>query len=322
MYQASLNYFSDKFLDYAGLFPPAQLNMADAVAAFSSYESHEKSNLLARFVIPAMRLEELLPQLELQFSKSQKTAQNWWKFSGIVQAATDLPSFEANLTRDCNLIYNFQEKFKGKIEFDAFEIPLPSVLFSADGAIQINRILERIQTETTRIQKKSKVFLELDLKLDCSVFLSNLAAHNSNSNRPLYIKLRTGGITPAAIPSCETIARVMQQAAQTRIPLKATAGMHDPVRHFDEQLECKMHGFLNIFCATMFAHSKNLSVTEIIAILELDKTSDFQFLSHGLQVLSHCVSNAEIQKLRNQAVLSFGSCSFEEPVEYLSKMCQ
>ena len=46
-------------IDYAGLFPPAQLDMPGAVAEYSSYLHSPDAWALGRFVVPVARLDEL-----------------------------------------------------------------------------------------------------------------------------------------------------------------------------------------------------------------------------------------------------------------------
>ena len=45
-------------IDYAGLFPPASLAMAAAVANYDAYLRGEYSWILGRFIVPVARLEE------------------------------------------------------------------------------------------------------------------------------------------------------------------------------------------------------------------------------------------------------------------------
>src|SRR5262245_47477977 len=45
-------------IDYAGLFPPAELDMGQAVANYASYRNGRHAWALGRFVVPAFRLAE------------------------------------------------------------------------------------------------------------------------------------------------------------------------------------------------------------------------------------------------------------------------
>src|SRR5262249_54871485 len=48
--------------------------------------------------------------------------------------------------------------------------------------------------------------------------------------RGSFAKVRTGGLTPEAIPSSGEIADFLFRAAALRLPFKATAGLHHPIR--------------------------------------------------------------------------------------------
>lgn len=45
-------------IDYAGLFPPAQESMDDAVRHYAAYRRAAHQWMLGRFVVPASRLDE------------------------------------------------------------------------------------------------------------------------------------------------------------------------------------------------------------------------------------------------------------------------
>src|SRR6266849_3748302 len=54
---ASRHLFRD-LIDYAGLFPPAALGMAAAVANYDAYSRSEWNWILGRFIVPVARLAE------------------------------------------------------------------------------------------------------------------------------------------------------------------------------------------------------------------------------------------------------------------------
>ena len=49
----------ERLIDYAGLFPPAQLAMAPALAEFAGIRSGPHAWMVGRFVVPASRVPEL-----------------------------------------------------------------------------------------------------------------------------------------------------------------------------------------------------------------------------------------------------------------------
>ena len=55
----ALHALIDGLIDYAGLFPPAALDMAEAARNYASYAQGEYAWVLGRFVVPAARLGEV-----------------------------------------------------------------------------------------------------------------------------------------------------------------------------------------------------------------------------------------------------------------------
>ena len=47
-------------IDYAGLFPPSQISMPEAVMNFATYKNSNYSWMLGRFVLPVARLDEFM----------------------------------------------------------------------------------------------------------------------------------------------------------------------------------------------------------------------------------------------------------------------
>src|SRR3954468_24676088 len=74
-----------------------------------------------------------------------------------------------------------------------------------------------------------------------------------------FAKVRTGGITPDAIPSSEALAKFIHACARRHLPFKATAGLHHPIRSAQALTEepdsprALMHGFLNVLLASALA---------------------------------------------------------------------
>ena len=58
--QASLKALFTDVLDYAGIFPPAELSLQTAIRNYNTYRASEHVWMLGRFVCPASRLAELM----------------------------------------------------------------------------------------------------------------------------------------------------------------------------------------------------------------------------------------------------------------------
>ena len=109
----------ERLIDYAGLFPPAQLAMAPALAEFAGIRSGPHAWMVGRFVVPASRVPELrralgsrpAPALSVVLDVS-RDPYRWFD-----EARTALASL-ANLRAHRDPI----------ARVDALEIPLPSLL--------------------------------------------------------------------------------------------------------------------------------------------------------------------------------------------------
>jgi hypothetical protein len=140
-----------------------------------------------------------------------------------------------------------------------------------------------------------------------------------------YIKVRAGGLTPEAIPSADAIADFLCEAAARRLPFKATAGLHHPLRSLrsltyeQDSPQAMMHGFLNFFLAAAFAwHGTKQGV--VLEILNETEPGAFVFGERAVQWCGHKLSTQLIAQARRDFAHSFGSCSFEEPVTDLRRL--
>jgi hypothetical protein len=137
--------------------------------------------------------------------------------------------------------------------------------------------------------------------------------------KPGGFKLRCGGLEAAAFPSCEQVAFVIATCRDATVPLKFTAGLHHPIRHYNAGVQSHMHGFINVFVAGVFAYARGLSEEQLRPILEDQDASSFAFDDAGLRWKDFRATTDEITAAR-QMVTSFGSCSFDEPRDDLRKL--
>jgi hypothetical protein len=157
------------------------------------------------------------------------------------------------------------------------------------------------------------IFIELDWRKPYEAQMAALSKHAPRFG----VKLRTGGVTPESIPPSKAIAQFLLSAAQHKLPLKATAGLHAPVPNDDPEIGTRMHGFLNFFCAGFLAFSGRGDREAITNVLEDFGYEDFSFGEHSMRCGNLEFSKQEIEQLRSRWLLSFGSCSFLEPIEHL-----
>ena len=140
-----------------------------------------------------------------------------------------------------------------------------------------------------------------------------------------FAKVRTGGLTSDSIPSAEQLARFLCEAAQRKLPFKATAGLHHPVRsdraltYASDSPRAAAHGFLNVFTAAALAWH-GMEQARVVALLEEPDAAVLEFGDDALVWRGCRVSADQIRAARRDFAHGFGSCSFEEPVSDLREL--
>jgi hypothetical protein len=275
-------------IDYAGLFPPAGLDMPSAVANYARYKASPESWMLARFVVPASRLPEF-GRAESAVARDA-SLQTPWRISVIAgddpaAAIESIANFQR--TSDCATI-------------DAIEINIDSP----------GRIGEFI----SRIPASMAPYFEIPLTPDPQRSIEALAACGGRA------KMRTGGITQDMIPHASDIARFIIQCAGLGVPFKATAGLHHalrgshPLTYEPQSAHARMHGFLNVFTAACFAYAGLTEHDNLVALLEQESAKDLRFDDTGVIWGEWRIAVEQIRNARANLAIAFGSCSFEEPL--------
>jgi hypothetical protein len=138
-------------------------------------------------------------------------------------------------------------------------------------------------------------------------------------------KIRTGGVTPDAFPPPGDVLRFLEACAGAEVPLKATAGLHHPLRaehaltYASDAPRGTMFGFLNVFLAAAFVRA-GLPADSIAPLLEEGDATALRFTDEGVEWRGHRLTTAQLHAARAEFAASFGSCSFDEPVTDLNAL--
>jgi hypothetical protein len=144
-----------------------------------------------------------------------------------------------------------------------------------------------------------------------------LAGFNSDADLATFgYKLRTGGVTADAFPTSMQIAKALVTPSTHQLPIKFTAGLHHPLRQYREEVQTKMHGFLNVLGAAALAAEHRWDTNQTAMMLEDENVDSFSFTDAFFAWREWRIDTKRLQYRRRFAV-SFGSCSFDEPREDL-----
>ncbi len=311
-----------EILDYAGLFPPADLSLARAIRNYADYRDEDEAWMLSRFVLPVRRLPDLRPFQGL-FSDEEP-----YRFSVLGTGGDDQDAFLDALGRDLDVIDTFDEEYGGRAQVDVMEVPLPASVVG-NGQTDVEAFFEAVDQRLVHTgTAQLDFFFELPMRAEAIAQLPAVCAaaaeHNSQQAVParstVGLKMRCGGAEPSAVPPVEHAAALITASRNASIPFKATAGLHHPIRHYDDGLDTEMHGFLNIFGAAVLAAEHQLDPDDVRAILSEDESNNFRFEKNAFFWRDLSVSIEGIRHTRENLALSFGSCSFEEPVDHLRNL--
>jgi hypothetical protein len=310
-------------IDYAGLFPPAKLPLEQAIRSYARYREDAEDWMLGRFICPAGRLSELDRYQEL-FTHGRP-----FVFSALGRGGNTGADFLDGLGADLKEITTFCNRHGPRVVVDVYEARLPVDVLSEGDPTLAFELLEDIAGAIERDGPPAlKPFFECPLRqewrAEIEVFLLALAtearqavaSHRHRSHHPGF-KLRCGGTEAAAFPTTQQVAFVLERARAHAVPIKLTAGLHHPLHHLDRELGVMMHGFLNVLVGAVLGATHHLEEDALREILETTDVNLFAFDNTGVSWGDLSADEGEIGACRHGVVLSFGSCSFDEPRDHL-----
>jgi hypothetical protein len=296
----------NQLIDYAGLFPPAKLPLAEAVANYGRYRQGPERRLLGRFIIPADRLAELSALAGARFRPPDP-----WRFSILGSGGETAAAFLTAVGADLAALAAFRQAHGRGVAAEAYEARLPAGVGGpalADLLAQAGAALA-----AAGLRPFYEVGHDEGWAQRVQAAARAIGADNRASGRPASLKLRCGGADPAATPTPEELAEALLAGVEAGVPMKATAGLHHPLRHWDPALGGSRHGSANLFAAAILARARRPGLETVVAILADEDGSHFRLEEDGLAWGRLRATVAEVAAGRREAMRSYGSCDFEEP---------
>ncbi|MDZ7659945.1 hypothetical protein [Fodinibius sp.] len=322
--KVSFKAFMREIIDYAGLFPPADLSLDTSLQKFSNYRKNEDSWMLSRYIIPAGRLAELKPYGETLFAEGEPFA-----FSILGKRTETISDYKEHLQNIVSSLEQFHANHGDRVTTDVMEIKLPrEAVFANDADLLVDLYEETARRFGDVAEFPDDIFFEgifdKNWEKEIGVVLESMNHYNNNTSSDNGIKagfkLRCGGVEASMVPSIEQVAFTLNKVREQNLALKCTAGLHHPIRHYDHSVKTKMHGFFNVFGGAMLGYAHDFSTEQMIEVLKEEDTEHFSFTDSGFRWKEYEVSTEDIEELREVALISFGSCSFDEPREDLQKL--
>jgi hypothetical protein len=250
--------------------------MPDAIAAHLKTRSSNRAGVMGLFLCPASRLPELITEL-IKAKPVKPVALSLVIDTGLGGVPKALSIIESRTEL---------------LALRMVEMPAPS---DVDDQ-WLERVSEFVPEDVIRVIEPRRG------GPDWLQSIRKVAEHGS------WPKLRCGGLSQQAFPTVEEISDFLTVVSTGGVSFKATAGLHNAVRHTDEETGFTHHGFLNLLVAT----GRSLAGGDVREALE---STDSDALAKEAGELSEAASHAV-----RGVFASYGSCSLAEPIADLEEL--
>lgn len=294
-------------IDYAGLFPPAGLDMASSIRNYGRYASGNDAWALGRFIVPVSRLEEFNFHIGAygaeEGAKRRKVRGQGlaWKLSALCDG--DLAS-DLDGVKRFNMWHGERDETQ-RVTIDAIELkPEPG---------------EAIVTSKEPPSDSLCVFFEVPVEGDPDGFVSAIARAGGAA------KVRTGGAASGGVPGAQALVRFLDACLRHGLRFKATGGLHHPLCKRQASVadaanhRTMTHGFLNILLSAAFMYH-GMDPEDAAAVATEQFAGAFSFDDVGVEWRGHRVGADALSVVRRDFAVSFGSSSFERPMAGLKRL--
>ena len=233
-------------------------------------------------------------------------------FGGLIDHAPTFPPEELPLEEGLVEHRRVRQSDNGWI-VNRFVCPASKLAALGGEPLRLSVVIDtgRLPAEDARIEAIEAAGLDPDVLFDAArEVYAELPLRDDVSFRILQLgelgiraKVRCGG---AVTPSVPMLGEFVEACRRLEVPFKATAGLHQPLRHGDE------HGFLNLLAAAVFGDEEE-------ALAEED-ASAFGLTAGAFTWRDRSASADEVARVRRELFVSFGSCSAQEPIDGLIEL--
>jgi len=284
-------------IDYAGLFPPASLSMSEAVDTYTRVRSENQSWVVGRFLCRASQLTDLAAVATAGF----RTLETPWEI-GVV--------FDLSPGESAAHAIDFQAEMDPVMTIAAAE---------AELAEPTARVANSLLDTMLPVSPEIVPFVEVNRSSSIHDQVGLVASALAERHRVGGAKLRCGGVTEDMFPSPAEVARFIMSVTALRLPFKTTAGLHQPIRHFDETIGVERHGFFNILMAAALAES-GMDRDGVESVIADTDPGAFTMSATFASWRGYELPGSALRRMRRSGFVAYGSCDFDEPIEALGHL--
>ena len=269
-------------IDYAGLYPPAALDMRSAVHNYLDYRSGRHAFALGRFIVDIARLEEFR--------------------EAAGGSLSDIPlSVIAAATTPADEVGSFLDR----------ALAIESIEIKCSEPLTICRISEQVPLKLER-------YFEIPIHLGCSGLIDAIASVGARAKLRMGGLVPEAFPPPDHVVEWLQLAADRRVAFKATAGLHHPIRSRHRLTYAPDSPCGMMHGFVNFFCAAALIHSGKGEHAR--AVLEDEDPGAFRISPEAIAWRSHHWTTEQVRTIRQEFFTSYGSCSFVEPLQDLEAL--
>jgi hypothetical protein len=273
----------DGLIDYAGLYPPARLDMRSAIRNYLNYQEGKYGYALGRFVVDVKRIEELREAAgksigEISLSIVVSSASGWQDLSELADAGLCIEMVELKPVQ-------------------------PEEIASLDKGVPVG----------------VSAFFEIPIQNNWADFID--AIMHAGTRAKLRMGGVTADAFPSTSDVASVLKELAVRgiAFKATAGLHHPVRSRHRLTYDADSPSGKMHGFVNLFCAAALTHFRG-DVNDAERLVREEDPAAWDISDTTITWKSLCLSVSQVREVRRKFMNSFGSCSFEEPLRDLEAL--
>jgi hypothetical protein len=269
--------------DYAGLFPPASLDMRAATGNFLRDTDDRHSAALGRFVVDESRIAE--------FREFAGSSVREIPLSLLITPATD---------------------WGGLARLRGEGIRIESIEVKTNQPAEIKSVNQRIGQDLT-------AYFEIPICEADPACLDAIAAAGARVKLRMGSVVPTAIPSTAAVATMLKILADRRLPFKATAGLHHSIRAEHALTYRPNSPVGLMHGFVNLLCASALVYFGG-DIEEAKAILDEQDPGTWRMTAQAVCWCARCWSVEQLRDVRQHFMTSIGSCSFREPIEDLETM--
>jgi hypothetical protein len=297
----SIPAFLNSFVDDAAIFPPGNAPLERAVADHVDHRDEEYADLVGGFVVSDVKVADLAAAVVTERASSSVVEE---RASASVSKPLGVNLVVTGGAGAIEPAVIWVSRSEG-LSLQAVEFALRDEEDLAHNAQRLIQVVDSLGEQLDDVT----VFAEPPVPEGTPTH-GWLSALDELAAREINLKFRTGGVTADLFPSSARLAVCIEAALDRELPFKCTAGLHNAVRHRDEETGFEHHGFLNVLIATRTSLDGG-GPDDVAQVLEQ---------SDGGALATRILADPDEATRTRRWFRSFGSCSVLEAHEDLVEL--